>query len=32
MYPATSDFIEKMKADRRQIFARAIIDYTSPFL
>ncbi len=32
MYPVTTDFLEKMKADRRQVFARVEIDYTDPFM
>jgi hypothetical protein len=32
MYPVTSDFLDKMKADRRQVFARVEIDYTDPFM
>ena len=32
MYPVTQDFIDKMKADRRQVFARVEIDYTDPFI
>lgn len=32
MYPVTSDFLEKMRADRRQVFARVEIDYTDPFI
>ena len=32
MYPVTQDFINKMKADRRQVFARVEIDYTDPFM
>ncbi len=32
MYPVTQDFIDKMKADRRQVLARVAIDYTDPFL
>jgi hypothetical protein len=32
VYPVTQDFIDKMKADRRQVFARAVIDYTDPFI
>ena len=32
MYPVTQDFIDKMKADRRQVFARVQIDYTDPFM
>ncbi|NLI59644.1 MAG: hypothetical protein GX387_14265 [Clostridium sp.] len=32
MYPVTTDFIDKMKADRRQVFARVEIDYTDPFM
>ena len=32
MYPVTQDFLDKMKADRRQVFARVEIDYTDPFI
>jgi hypothetical protein len=32
MYPVTTDFLDKMKADRRQVFARVQIDYTDPFV
>ncbi len=32
MYPVTQDFIDKMKADRRQVLARVEVDYTDPFL
>ncbi len=32
MYPVTEDFIQKMKADRRQVLARVEIDYTDPFI
>lgn len=32
MYPVTTDFLDKMKADRRQVFARVAIDYTDPFM
>jgi hypothetical protein len=32
VYPVTQDFIDKMKADRRQVFARVEIDYTDPFM
>ena len=32
MYPVTQDFLDKMKADRRQVLARVEIDYTDPFL
>ena len=32
MYPVTQDFIDKMKADRRQVVARVAIDYTDPFM
>lgn len=30
MYPVTQDFLDKMKADRRQVIAKAVIDYTDP--
>ena len=32
MYPVTPEFIEKMKADVRQVSARVVIDYTDPFM
>ena len=32
MYPVTQDFLDKMKADRRRVLARAEIDYTDPFM
>jgi hypothetical protein len=32
VYPVTQDFLDKMKADRRQVLARVEIDYTDPFL
>ena len=32
MYPVTTDFLDKMKADRRQVLARVAIDYTDPFM
>jgi hypothetical protein len=32
VYPVTQDFLDKMKADRRQVFARVAIDYTDPFM
>jgi len=32
VYTVTQDFIDKMKADRRQVFARVEIDYTDPFM
>ena len=32
MYPVTQDFLDKMKADRRQVLARVEIDYTNPFI
>ena len=32
MYPVTPEFIDKMKADRRRVLARAVIDYTDPFV
>jgi len=32
MYPVSQDFQEQMIADKRQVFARVMIDYTSPFL
>ena len=27
MYPVTSDFLDKMRADKRQVFAKVQIDY-----
>ena len=32
MYPVSQDFLDKMKADRRQVLARVEIDYTDPFM
>ena len=32
MYPVTQDFLDKMKAERRQVLARVEVDYTDPFL
>ena len=32
MYPVTQDFLNKMRADRRHVIARAEIDYTDPFM
>ena len=32
MYPVTTTFLDKMKADRRQVKARVLVDYTDPFL
>ena len=32
MYPVTQDFLDKMKADRRHVLARVLVDYTDPFL
>jgi hypothetical protein len=32
VYLVTTDFLDKMKADRRQVFARVEIDYTDPFM
>lgn len=32
MYAVTQDYLDKMKADRRQVFARVEIDYTDPFM
>ena len=32
MYPVTQEFNDKMKADRRRIEARVVIDYTDPFI
>ena len=32
MYPVTTDFLDKMKADRRRVLARVEVDYTDPFL
>jgi hypothetical protein len=32
VYPVTTDYLDKMKADRRRVFARVEIDYTDPFI
>jgi len=32
VYPVTQDFLDKMKAERRQVLARVEVDYTDPFL
>lgn len=32
MYPVSADFHNKMKADRRQVIAKAQIDYTDPYM
>ena len=32
MYPVSQEFLDKMKADRRHVIARALIDYTDPFI
>ena len=32
MYPVTQGFLDKMRADRRQVLARVEIDYTDPFM
>ena len=32
MYPVSQKYHEEMRADRRRVFARCQIDYTSPFL
>jgi hypothetical protein len=32
VYPVTQDFLDKMKADRRQVLARVEVDYTDPFM
>ena len=32
MYPVTQDFIDKMKAERRQVLARVEVDFTDPFM
>jgi len=32
VYPVTTDFLDKMKADRRHIMARVVINYTDPFI
>ncbi len=32
MYPVTTDFLDKMKADRRRVLARVEVDYTDPFM
>jgi len=32
VYPVTTDFLDKMKADRRRVLARVEVDYTDPFM
>jgi hypothetical protein len=32
MYPVSQEFIDKIKADERQVFAKLQVDYTDPFL
>jgi len=32
VYPVSQEFLDKMKADRRHVIARALIDYTDPFM
>ena len=32
MYPVSTEFMEKMKNDRRRVLAKVTIDYTDPFL
>ncbi len=32
MYPVSTEFMEKMKSDRRRVLAQVAIDYTDPFL
>ena len=32
MYPVSTEFMEKMKSDRRRVLAKITIDYTDPFL
>lgn len=32
VYPVTQDFLEAMKADKRQVLAKVEVDYTDPFL
>lgn len=32
MYPVTQDFLDKIKAEKRQVLAKAEIDYTDPFI
>jgi hypothetical protein len=32
MYPVSTEFMEKMKSDRRRVLAKVTIDYTDPFL
>ena len=32
MYPVSTEFMEKMKSDRRRVVAKVTIDYTDPFL
>ena len=30
MYPVSQEFIEKIRANKRQVFGRVAIDYTDP--
>ena len=32
MYPVSTEFMEKMKSDKRRILARVEVDYTDPFM
>jgi len=32
MYPVSQEFLEKIRANKRQVFAKVTIDYTDPFL
>ncbi|MEW6048485.1 MAG: hypothetical protein AB1609_18745, partial [Bacillota bacterium] len=32
VYPVTQDFLEAMRADKRQVLAKVEVDYTDPFL
>lgn len=32
MYPVSQEFLDKIKADERQVFAKLQVDYTDPFL
>ena len=32
MYPVSQEFLQKIRADERQVFAKLQVDYTDPFL
>jgi len=32
MYPVSKEFMEKIRSNRRRVFAKIVIDYTSPFI